>query len=139
MLGEVFAVHRWRDVIDSRLPHQLPGPALPAAIRLDKVHHLVDACRDACGGQVFRTPVAHEAPTVVLELEIDLAPLYVAPSDAEGSLLGVPAGLRENPREVRDAGDSVGAGDGVHHVAVAHLSRVVDEQHGNPMVVGEPL
>lgn len=63
---------------------------------------------------------------MVHELKVDLALLDVAPSDTEDCVLGVSAVLREHPCKVSNAGDSVGAGYGVHHVSVAHLSRVID-------------
>ena len=76
---------------------------------------------------------------MVLELEVDLALLHVAPRDAEGSVLGVPVRFCKHPCEVRCARDRVGARHGVHHVVVAHLSGVVDEQNGDAALIGETL
>lgn len=73
---------------------------------------------------------------MVSELEVDLVLLHFAPRDAEGSVLGIPAWLREYPREVRYAGDCVGSPHGVHHVAVAHLLGVVDEHDRDTVLVG---
>lgn len=126
VLSEELAEDGGRNAVDSGFSHQLLRPALSCAAGADEARNLVDACWNARNGQLLRWHVLHEVPPMVSELEVDLALLHVAPRDAEDSVLGIPAWLREHPCEIRRAHDRVGARHGVHHVAVAHLPGVVD-------------
>lgn len=139
MLSGVLAEDGGRNAVDSGFSHQLLRPALPSAVGADEIRNLVDACRNARDNQLLRGHVLYEVPSMVSELEVDLALSHVAPRDAEGSVLRVPAWLRDHPCDIRRARNRVGARHGVHHVVVAHLSGVVDEQNGDAVLVGETL
>ena len=89
-------------------------------------------------GQLLRRFFLDHLPAVAAKADVCHALFDVPTGDGQGGVVVVPVPL-DDPGEVCRAGDGVGAGDGVHDVAVAHLTGVVDDEDGYPMGIGEAL
>ena len=132
VLGEVLAERRRRHPDDPHLFHERVRGTLPMAEIGNEPDDRGNARRHRRFGQLLRRFPLDHLPAVAAKADVRHPFLDATAGDGQFGIIVVSVPL-DDPGEVCRAGDGVGAGDGVHDVAVAHLAGVVDDEDGYPV------